>query len=129
MKGSCLILLLEPLRKQTRLSPGAPKLQSAKYVTFLIESLREPTSLSLEAPEINMHGFLNRRLKEIEQSEPGSSSDPNAPRPGLMRILLYSIKDINDLERWSDQAQTDAFRYGCYSGNHLFGNLELASSD
>ena len=44
---------------------------------FLTESIRKQTSLSLGAPELQMDGFLNRALKETDQSEPGSSRAPN----------------------------------------------------
>ena len=51
--------------------------QRSKWIIFLINSLRERTSLSLGAPELQMNDFLNRILKETDQSELGSSRAPN----------------------------------------------------
>ena len=58
-------------------SVWAWELQSSKWMIFLKESLRKRTSLSLGAPELQMNDFLNRILKETDQSEPGSSRAPN----------------------------------------------------
>ncbi len=49
----------------------------SKWILFLSESLTKRTSLNLGAPELQMNDFLNRILKETDQSEPGSSRAPN----------------------------------------------------
>ena len=81
---------------------------------ILPKNARKYINLSLGAPDFQMHDFINRILKETDQTEPGSSRKPNAkkrtdlslghPDVKIHDFLIRMLKETNQSEPFEPES-------------------------